>query len=149
MANSQCEHQYYHFFPWLRLLLLLVLLLLPCSTLADVGTAASYGPPYNPTACYNGDPGQFPADSLFAAVGEGIWDNGAACGREYIVRCLSSATAGACLGDTTVRVLVLDRGTLLHSSPSANDTTIVLSKPAFRKIATLSAPVVNVEFAVV
>ncbi|XP_039117429.1 EG45-like domain containing protein [Dioscorea cayenensis subsp. rotundata] len=148
MANIfQPEHQY-HFFPWF-FLFMIVLSLLPCSTLADVGTAASYGPPYNPTACFNGDPGQFPADSLFAAVGEGIWDNGAACGREYIVRCLSSATPGACLADSTVRVLVLDRGTVLHSSPSANDTTIVLSKQAFRKISTLSAPVINVEFAVV
>ncbi|KAJ0985649.1 hypothetical protein J5N97_004005 [Dioscorea zingiberensis] len=140
MANS---HVY------LSRLLLLLPVLLPRATLADVGTAASYGPPYNPTACYNSDPGQFPADSLFAAAGQGIWDNGAACGREYIVRCLSSATPGACVQDQTVRVLVLDHATELRSTPSANDTTMVLSKPAFQKISTLSAPVINIEFAVV
>uniref|UniRef100_A0A7N2L7J4 Expansin-like EG45 domain-containing protein n=1 Tax=Quercus lobata TaxID=97700 RepID=A0A7N2L7J4_QUELO len=54
--------------------------------LSDVGTAALYSPPYSPTACYGSDASQFPSSNLFAAAGDGIWNNGAACGRLYLVR---------------------------------------------------------------
>ncbi|KAL1346886.1 hypothetical protein AAHE18_08G218100 [Arachis hypogaea] len=57
--------------------------------LGDVGTATSYGPPYIPTACDGNRREQFPAGNMFVAVNEGLWDNGAACGRRYKIRCLS------------------------------------------------------------
>ncbi|GMY29327.1 EG45-like domain containing protein isoform X1 [Fagus crenata] len=57
--------------------------------LGDVGTARFYSPPYLPTKCYGDDPDQFPSDGYFAAVSDGIWDNGAACGRRYRMRCIS------------------------------------------------------------
>ncbi|KAL5074316.1 hypothetical protein RYX36_013300 [Vicia faba] len=57
--------------------------------LADVGTAASYGPPYIPTSCDGSRREQFPPGNIFVAVNEGLWDNGAACGRRYRVRCVS------------------------------------------------------------
>uniref|UniRef100_A0A7N2L528 Uncharacterized protein n=1 Tax=Quercus lobata TaxID=97700 RepID=A0A7N2L528_QUELO len=41
----------------------------------EVGTAALYSPPYSPTACYGSDASQFPSRNLFAAAGDGIWDN--------------------------------------------------------------------------
>ena len=41
------------------------------------------------TKCYGDDPDQFPSDGYFAAVSDGIWDNGAACGRRYRMRCIS------------------------------------------------------------
>ncbi|RVX11105.1 hypothetical protein CK203_013325 [Vitis vinifera] len=56
----------------------------------DVGTAAQYNPPYLPTICYGNDASEFPSSNLFAAAGDGIWDNGASCGRQYLVRCISA-----------------------------------------------------------
>ena len=44
---------------------------------------------YEATKCYGDDQDQFPSDGHFAAVSNGIWDNGAACGRRYRMRCIS------------------------------------------------------------
>ncbi|KAJ8465545.1 hypothetical protein OPV22_028097 [Ensete ventricosum] len=110
-----------------------------------VGTAASYGPPYLPTACYGTDESQFPPDNLFAAAGDAIWDNDASCGRQYLVRCLSSATPGACL-DGTVQVTVVDYAPSLVSAPSAVGATMVLSETAFGMISQSSANEINIEF---
>ncbi|KAF2303856.1 hypothetical protein GH714_023901 [Hevea brasiliensis] len=49
--------------------------------LGDIGTATSYDPPYIPTRCNGNGQDQFPPGNLFVAVSEGLWDNGAACGR--------------------------------------------------------------------
>ncbi|KAM7276399.1 hypothetical protein ACFE04_018265 [Oxalis oulophora] len=69
----------------------LYLLLVSNVVHGDVGTAAVYTPPYLPTACYGNSYDQFPAGNLFAAVGTGLWDNGAACGRRYRIRCVSGS----------------------------------------------------------
>nr|POE60038.1 hypothetical protein CFP56_03629 [Quercus suber] len=45
------------------------------------------------TKCYGDDQDQFPSDGHFAAVSNGIWDNGAACGRRYRMRCISGPRA--------------------------------------------------------
>ncbi|WOK99143.1 EG45-like domain containing protein [Canna indica] len=121
------------------------LLLLSPPALGDVGTAASYAPPYLPTACYGSDEGQFPANSLFAAAGDAIWDNGACCGRQYLVRCLSSATPGACT-EGEVQVTVVDYAASLASGPSAAGTTLVLPSSAFAMIAQPSVSQINIEF---
>ncbi|KAK6912607.1 hypothetical protein RJ641_022208 [Dillenia turbinata] len=76
----------------MRLFLVYLLMLLyfdVISILGDVGTAASYNPPYLPTKCNGNDPQQFPQGGYFAAASDGIWDNGAACGRKYKMRCIS------------------------------------------------------------
>ncbi|KAJ4843478.1 hypothetical protein Tsubulata_035350 [Turnera subulata] len=114
----------------------------------DIGTAAQYSPPYLPTACYREDTSQFPSDNLFAAAGEGIWDNKAACGRQYSVRCISSSVAGACNPDQIIQVKIVDYAPSLPSPPSASGTTIVLSEIAFGSIADPStAPAsINIEF---
>ncbi|XP_073114911.1 EG45-like domain containing protein [Elaeis guineensis] len=127
--------------PWLA-----SFLILPLPSLAQVGTASFYGPPYLPTACYGSEEGQFPADNLFAAAGQGIWDNGASCGREYLVRCLSSATPDACAQGRTIHVVILDEAAALNSMPSTNGTTMVLSTTAFRMITQHSVDVINIEF---
>ncbi|RZR72137.1 hypothetical protein BHM03_00010526 [Ensete ventricosum] len=124
---------------------LISFLFLSPPSLADVGTAASYGPPYLPTACYGTDESQFPPDNLFAAAGDAIWDNDASCGRQYLVRCLSSATPGACL-DGTVQVTVVDYAPSLVSAPSAVGATMVLSETAFGMISQSSANEINIEF---
>ncbi|KAJ8751892.1 hypothetical protein K2173_026104 [Erythroxylum novogranatense] len=113
---------------------------------ADVGTASHYGPPYTPTACFGGDASQFPTNNLFAAVSEGLWDNGAACGRQYVVRCISSASPRTCVPGRTVQVRIVDRAQTAVSRPSTGGATIVLSTTAFRSIAAISARSINIEF---
>ncbi|XP_039164277.1 EG45-like domain containing protein [Eucalyptus grandis] len=125
-----------------RLLLVLLLVMMqPRLSRAYVGTAASYSPPYTPTACYGNDPGQFPSSNLFAAAGEGIWDNGASCGRQYLVNCTSALGSGFCIPNQTIQVQIVDRVLFLSSRPSCDDTTIVLSMTAFDTIAKFASAV--------
>ncbi|CAA6671727.1 unnamed protein product [Spirodela intermedia] len=117
---------------------------------ADVGTATSYSPPYLPTACYGGDASQFPSDNFFAAAGDGIWDNSAACGRLYLVKCLSSTVPRACAdGQPPILVKIVDHASALVSPPSRGGATMVLSDAAFRAITNSSAgqiTQINIDF---
>ncbi|XP_078428865.1 EG45-like domain containing protein [Wolffia australiana] len=128
--------------------LLISVLLLLHRTAADVGTAVSYRPPYHHTACFGDDSSQFPSGNLFAAAGEGIWDNGAACGRFYRVRCLSSAVARACAaGRPSVVVKIVDRAARL--GPLRGRPTMALSLAAFGAITNSSVggiTQINVDF---
>ncbi|KAL0921192.1 hypothetical protein M5K25_008243 [Dendrobium thyrsiflorum] len=130
----------------LPLFLLFVSFLLPLST-ADVGTASSYNPPYIPTKCFGNDRSQFPSDGTLAAAGSGIWNNGGACSRRYVVRCLSSQMPAACISDATVVVTVVDQSAGLGSRQSMAGTTMALSQAAYRQIASLDARAINIEFA--
>ncbi|KAF2310701.1 hypothetical protein P3X46_031519 [Hevea brasiliensis] len=133
--------------PWQPLFLfLLVISWLLSSSHGDVGTAAHYSPPYLPTACYGNDASQFPSNNLFAAAGNGIWDNGAACGREYLVRCISATVAGSCQPGQTIQVKIVDYALSTPTPPSASGKTIVLSETAFGRIANPSATSINIEF---
>lgn len=98
------------------------------------------------TACYGSSSSHFPSSNMFAAAGEGIWDNGAACGRQYLVRCISAAVPRTCLPDQIIQVRIVDRAQTSRSRPSSNGATIVLSSTAFGTIADPSARLVNVEF---
>ncbi|XP_059461288.1 EG45-like domain containing protein isoform X2 [Corylus avellana] len=131
------------------LFVLLLLLQLLHVSHADVGTAAHYRPPYLPTACFGSNADQFPSSNLFGAAGEGIWDNGAACGRQYLVRCISARVPGTCIPGQTIQIRIVDRAFSSVSRPSRADTTIVLSTTAFGTIAKSSAPFVNIEFQLV
>ncbi|KAH7572350.1 hypothetical protein JRO89_XS04G0241600 [Xanthoceras sorbifolium] len=118
-----------------------------CNTsLADVGTAAQYSPPYLPTACDGSNPAQFPSSNLFGAAGDGIWDNGASCGRQYLVRCISASSPGTCKPDETIQIKIVDYALTSQSQPSVDATTIVLSSTAFATIADSSAASINIEF---
>ncbi|KAJ8750453.1 hypothetical protein K2173_015592 [Erythroxylum novogranatense] len=108
------------------------------TTWADVGIAGRYGPPYLPTACYGGDSSEFPTNNMFAAVGDGLWDNSASCGRQYLVRCIS-ATAGFCTPGRTIQVKIVDHA-------SASSATIVLSLTAFTTITNSTSSFINIEF---
>ncbi|MED6110023.1 hypothetical protein PIB30_039018 [Stylosanthes scabra] len=105
---------------------------------ADVGTAASYSAPYLPSACYGREATEFPSSNLFAAAGDGIWDNGAACGRQYLVRCISAAQPRTCIPDQSIQIKIVDY------APTA--TTLVLSDKAFGSLANTSAALINIEF---
>ncbi|RVX19864.1 hypothetical protein CK203_005342 [Vitis vinifera] len=99
------------------------------------------------TACSGNDPSPFPSSNLFAAAGEGAWDNGAACGRQYRVRCISAPTPGTCKADQSIIVKIVDRAQTSVSRPSRDGAALVLSTTAFGAIANPSAAWVNVEFA--
>ncbi|KAL0921415.1 hypothetical protein M5K25_008482 [Dendrobium thyrsiflorum] len=127
-------------------LFLLVTFLLPLFA-ADVGTASRYNPPYIPTKCFGIDRSQFPSDDSFAAAGSGIWNNGLACSRRYVVRCLSSQMPEACISGATVEVTIVDQAAGLGSRQSMAGTTMALSQAAYRRIASLDALSINIEFA--
>ncbi|XP_047320314.1 EG45-like domain containing protein 2 [Impatiens glandulifera] len=128
------------------LILLLLFNHLSHLSMADVGTAAKYDPPYTPTACYGTDPSQFPTNNLFAAAGEGIWDNGAACGRQYLVGCISTAAPASCVNGQTIRVKIVDRAQSSVSRSSRDGATIVLSTTAFNAVVSGNPPIINIEF---
>ncbi|KAL3745069.1 hypothetical protein ACJRO7_014217 [Eucalyptus globulus] len=117
----------------------------------DVGTASHYTPPYQPTECYGGDPSQFPSSNLFAAAGDGVWDNGAACGRQYLVRCISASKSGTCIPERTIQIKIVDyalssSSAAVASKQSVTGATLVLSQTAFGAIANSSVDSINVEF---
>ena len=98
------------------------------------------------TACFGGDASQFPSSNMFGSAGEGIWDNGAACGRQYQVRCISSAAPKSCIPGQTIQIKIVDRAQTSVSRPSSKGTSMVLSAAAFRAIANASASLINIEF---
>ncbi|QHO32332.1 EG45-like domain containing protein [Arachis hypogaea] len=112
----------------------------------DVGTASHYGPPFLPTACYGKDASEFPSSNMFASAGEGIWDNGAACGRQYQVRCISAAAPRTCIPGQLIQIKIVDRAQSTVSRPSRDGTSMVLSTTAFQAIANASASLINIEF---
>ena len=100
---------------------------------------------YVATICYGYDASEFPSSNLFAAAGDGIWDNGASCGRQYLVRCISATQPGTCVPDQIIQVKIVDYAPTAPSAPSADGTTIVLSETAFGVIADPSAAAINIE----
>ena len=134
---------------WLFLKLFLVSLFLHFHTsYGDVGTAAQYSSPYLPTACYGSDESNFPSGNFFAAAGDEIWDNGAACGRQYFVGCISDSTPDACNQNQTILITIVDYMGQPPFAQSTYNTTMVLSNTAFRTIANSStaSSYINIEF---
>ncbi|PWA60388.1 Barwin-like endoglucanase [Artemisia annua] len=130
------------FHQWLSVILITILFDAVC---CEVGTASMYNPPYTPTACYGNDASQFPSSNLFAAAGEGIWDNGAACGRQYLVKCISAVIPRTCILGQTIQVRIVDRAQTSVSRSTRAGTTMVLSDTAFASIASEIASI-NIEF---
>lgn len=98
------------------------------------------------TTCFGRDASQFPSSNMFAAAGEGIWDNGAACGRQYQVRCISAAAPRTCVPGQTIQIKIVDRAQSSVSRPSLGGTSMVLSVTAFQAIANVSASFIYIEF---
>ncbi|THU52461.1 hypothetical protein C4D60_Mb10t04220 [Musa balbisiana] len=103
---------------------------------ADVGTATSYDPPYLPTKCPGYTEDQLPGNGLFVAAGNGVWDNGAACGRKYQLRCLSGLRRPCKDGSIVVQVVDFCR---LSPCPS----TLVLSNRAFDAVSKIPNTKIN------
>ena len=98
------------------------------------------------TACNGNDPLQFPSNNMFSAAGEGVWDNGASCGRQYRVRCVSAPVPEACKPGQTILVKIVDQALTSVSRPSRSSATIVLSTSAFNAIANGNTKSINIEF---
>ncbi|CAN4099876.1 unnamed protein product [Withania somnifera] len=130
--------------PWLPIFFLFAHLF--HASQADLGTASQYSPPYTPTACFGNDPTQFPSSNLFAAAGEGIWDNGAACGRQYLVSCINSVLPKACKKGEIIQIKIVDRARTSQSRPRKEGTTMVLSNAALAAIALPNTPSLNIDF---
>lgn len=78
---------------------------------------------------------------MFAAVSTALWDNGAACGRNYIVRCLSGTGNRPCKQGNIV-VQVVDK---CPQNPCR--ATLLLSKDAFNALSRSPTAKLNVEYA--
>ncbi|KAJ9559256.1 hypothetical protein OSB04_013870 [Centaurea solstitialis] len=107
--------------------------------LADIGTASSYEPPYTPTKCNGNRADQFPPGNLFVSVSEGLWDNGAACGRRYRLKCLSGNNKPC--KDDTIDVRVVD-----FCSKRPCPSTLLLSSDAFSAISKPHRGKINIEY---
>ncbi|GLJ13434.1 hypothetical protein SUGI_0212200 [Cryptomeria japonica] len=89
---------------------------------------------------------QFPAGNLFGAANDAIWDNQAACGRKYRIRCLSG-TSNHRVNPCRQRSLVVKILDYCSSAGCDNgDATFHLSADAFSHIAHSSAKKINVEY---
>ncbi|MBA0842972.1 hypothetical protein Goarm_000203 [Gossypium armourianum] len=105
---------------------------------AHTGTATFYTPPYVPSAC-NG----YQKDGvMIAAASDAIWDDGAACGRKYKVKCTGATNQSPhpCRGKKYVVVKVVDY------CPSGCEGTIDLSQEAFASIADPDAGKIKISF---
>ncbi|CAI0394097.1 unnamed protein product [Linum tenue] len=109
---------------------LLVVAFVPSPASAIAGTATFYTT-YVP--CY----GLEDQGVMIAAVSDPLWNNGAACGRMYNVRCTDPRNCKA--GSVTVRVV--DR----CPSPGCQ-VTLDLSQEAFTQIADPDVGRINIEY---
>ncbi|KAI3677348.1 hypothetical protein L1987_86973 [Smallanthus sonchifolius] len=91
------------------------------------------------TRCNGNQADQFPSGNLFISVSEGLWDNGAACGRRYRLKCLSGSRKPC--KDGTIDVRVVD-----YCSKTPCPSTIVLSNDAFSAISKSQRGKINVEY---
>ncbi|CAK8568640.1 unnamed protein product [Lathyrus sativus] len=128
----------------LNLVIISSLLLIQMTTLilADVGTAVSYGPPYIPTSCDGSRRDQFPPGNIFVAVNEGLWDNGAACGRRYRVRCVSGMNKPCKGGSIDVKVV----DSITSCTKSSCPHTFHMSTEAFAAISRFPNANINIEY---
>ncbi|XP_012075946.2 EG45-like domain containing protein [Jatropha curcas] len=104
---------------------------------AAQGRAVWYKPPYTPSKCY----GNQNNGLKVAGVSDALWNNGAACGRKYRVRCIGGANEAPhpCKGGS-VDVTIVD-----YCSRGCQGD-INLSQYAFSQIADTDAGIVRVQY---
>ncbi|KAE8682992.1 putative EG45-like domain containing protein 1 [Hibiscus syriacus] len=106
--------------------------------IAHTGTATFYTPPYVPSACH----GYKDDGVMVAAASDAIWDDGAACGRRYKIKCKrgTNESPHPCRGKKYVVVKIVDY------CPSGCQGTIDLSQEAFASIADPNAGKIKIYF---
>ncbi|KAL3535295.1 hypothetical protein ACH5RR_003756 [Cinchona calisaya] len=122
----------------MRVLMMIVMVASVVSvSYAATGTATFYTPPYVPSSCF----GFQDNGVMIAAASDAIWDNRAACGRNYRVTCTGPTNQGVpqpCRGSVEVKIV--------DYCPPGCAGTIDLSQEAFAIIADPNAGKVNIEF---
>ncbi|PON51260.1 Expansin, partial [Trema orientale] len=119
------------------LMVLGLLVCLPFIAFATEGTATLYTP-YQPSSCY----GLENRGVMIAAASDAIWNNRAACGTKYRVRCIGATNQDVpqpCKG-RSVEVQIVDY------CPAGCQGTIDLSIEAFTQIADPSAGRIRIEY---
>ncbi|XP_022859312.1 EG45-like domain containing protein 2 [Olea europaea var. sylvestris] len=127
-------------FPVIIMAIVVVLIRRVSLVQGDIGTATSYNPPYTPTKCHGNRQDQFPPGNLFVSVNEGLWDNGASCGRRYRLKCLSGRNNRPCK-EGTIDVVVVD-----FCSRRPCPSTMVLSNDAFAAVSHSPKAKINIEY---
>ncbi|KAA8522796.1 hypothetical protein F0562_009219 [Nyssa sinensis] len=105
---------------------------------ATAGTATFYTAPYVPSSCY----GYQDNGVMIAAASDVLWNNRAACGQRYSIKCTGPTNAGVpkpCTGKSVV-VKIVD-----YCPPGCRGT-IDLSQEAFKVIANLDAGKINIDY---
>ncbi|GFP95799.1 eg45-like domain containing protein 2, partial [Phtheirospermum japonicum] len=95
------------------------------------------------TKCNGNRQDQFPDGNLFVAVSKGLWDNGAACGRRYRMRCLSGNNKPCNNIDATIDVRVVD---FCKPRRKPCPSTVVLSTDAFAALSRSPRAKINIEY---
>ncbi|KAA8522798.1 hypothetical protein F0562_009221 [Nyssa sinensis] len=104
---------------------------------ADQGTATYYAPPYIPSACYSRQDNGI----MVAGASDGIWNNRAACGTNYRVKCIGAANTAPhpCKDGESVVVKIVDYCDRCNG-------TINLSQDAFAKISNPDIGKIRVQY---
>ncbi|MDB0544437.1 hypothetical protein LBW62_24630 [Ralstonia solanacearum] len=132
-------------------LLIAISLSLPAAAFADIGSISFYG--NNATrasdlvqGCDISAEQVAGLDYRVVTVSDGLWDNGAACGRKYRMRCISTPDKHSCTGNTIDVVVV---GKCPNGRCAVAGRNVVM-KIAFNRYALLvrarSAVWANIEF---
>ncbi|KAF6144583.1 hypothetical protein GIB67_006075 [Kingdonia uniflora] len=118
----------------------MALSLLSFASAAETGTATFYTPPYIPSSC----DGFKNEGVMIAAASDTIWNNRAACGNVYKVKCIGATNLGdphPCIADASVVVKIVD----YCPSPGCQGT-IDLSQEVFAMIANPLAGKINIAY---
>ncbi|MGC5887894.1 hypothetical protein [Ralstonia pseudosolanacearum] len=124
---------------------------LPATAFADIGSISFYGNnATRPSDLVQGC--NIPAEQVASrnyqvvTVSDGLWDNGAACGRRYRMRCISTPGKHSCTGNT-IDVVVVGRCPNGQCTVGGRNVTM---KIAFNRYALLvqarSAVWANIEY---
>ncbi|XP_054795554.1 EG45-like domain containing protein [Prosopis cineraria] len=117
----------------------LAILMSLVSVASAISGTATFYTVYVPSACY----GFQNEGTMIAAASDSLWNNGAACGRRYTVRCTGGTNQGVAqpCRSGTVTVTIVDR-----CPPPACRGTIDLSQEAFSVIADPNEGKINIDY---
>ncbi|KAL2454495.1 EG45-like domain containing protein 2 [Abeliophyllum distichum] len=115
-----------------------MLICLASIVIAESGTATFYTPPYVPSACY----GNQNKGTVIAAANPSLYNNGAACGRRYRVKCTGGTNNGVPHPCTGREVTV----TIVDLCPGCGNNQLDLSQQVFSTIANPDAGRIRIDY---
>ena len=115
---------------------------------ADVGSLSFYKRPYYPTECNISQEKMQSLNYWYVEVSEGSWDNGAACGRKLLIRCISGPGSRNPCSRNTVQAVVVGRCRNGVCAVGNKQVTMKITAERYLSLVNLrEAAWVNVEFA--